>query len=72
LTTAEALAFVEEQEIGQYDGFGAVAGDMRQQLLDYASAIETDNSDALSNIDAWLVQVRQWSERRKTVLTFSR
>ena len=72
LTTAEALAFIEEQEIGQYDGFGAVAGDTRQQVLDYASAIETDNCFALSNIDSWLAQVRQWSERRKTTLPSSR
>jgi hypothetical protein len=67
LTTAEALAFFEEKEIGRYDGFGGDAGDTRQQILDYAAGIETDNAYALSDIDGWLDQIRQWNERRKTV-----
>jgi hypothetical protein len=68
LTTAEALAFFETQEIG-YGGLGAEAGDTRQQVLDCANRIETDNSNALINIDAWLDEIRQWNELRKTVRT---
>jgi hypothetical protein len=71
--TAEALAFVEELEIGRYEGFGAVAGDTRQQVLDYATSIETDNGNALSNINGWLTQIKQWCERRKpSCLTYGR
>jgi hypothetical protein len=64
LTTAEALAFFEEQEIGRYDGVGGDAGDMRQQILDYTRGIELDNTNALSNINVWLQQIGQWQEQR--------
>jgi hypothetical protein len=66
ITTAEALAFFEEQEIGRYVNFGGDAGETRQQILDYATGIETDNGFALNDIDAWLDQIRQWNERRET------
>jgi hypothetical protein len=68
LITAEALAFFEAQETG-YGWPGAAAGDTRQQILNYANGIETNNSDALSNIDAWLDKIRQWNEPQKTVGT---
>lgn len=68
LTTAEALAFFEAQAIG-YGRLGADAGDTRQQVLNCANGIETDNSNALSSIDGWLDQIRQWNERLKTVCT---
>jgi hypothetical protein len=68
VATAEALAFFEEQEIGRNDGVGGAAADTRQQILDYAAGIETDNDDAVNNIDAWLDQIRQWNQGRKTVL----
>jgi hypothetical protein len=67
-TTAAALAFFEAQEIG-YGRLGADAGNTRQQILDDATGIETDNRNALSNIDAWLDKIRQWNELRKTVWT---
>ena len=68
LTTAAALAFFETQEIG-YGRLGASAGNTRQQILDYATGIETDNRNALSNIDARLDKIRQWNELRKIVWT---
>jgi hypothetical protein len=64
LITAEALAFVEAQEIGHSDGFGGSAGWVRQEILDYTTSIETNNTNALPNIDAWLDQVSHWNERR--------
>jgi hypothetical protein len=64
LTTAEALAFFEGQEIGRYEGHAGVAGDVRQEILNYANDIETDHDDALSNIEAWLDQIREWSSQR--------
>jgi hypothetical protein len=64
LTTAQALAFVEAQEIGRSDGFGVSAGWVRQEILDYTTRIESNNTNALFNIDAWLHQVSQWTERR--------
>jgi hypothetical protein len=65
LVSAQALAFFEAQEIGRYDGIGGEAGDIRQQILDYANGIATDNHNALSNIDAWLSQIGQWDQSRK-------
>jgi len=64
LTTAQALAFVQEQEIGRSGGFGGSAGWVRQEILDYTARIESNNTNALFNIDAWLHQVSQWMERR--------
>jgi hypothetical protein len=66
LITAEALAFFETQETG-YGWPGADAGDTRQQILNYAKGIETNNSNALSNIDTWLDQIRQWNDLQNTV-----
>jgi hypothetical protein len=68
LITAEALAFFEAQETG-YGWPGADAGDTRQQILNYAKGIETNNSNAVSNIDTWLDQIRQWNELQETVGT---
>jgi hypothetical protein len=62
LTTAHALAFFEAQEIGGNDGIDAIAGDARQQILDYAAAIQTDNTYAVSDIDGWLKEIRQWNK----------
>ena len=64
LITADALAFVEEQEIGRYHGFGAAVGYVRQEILDYTIRIETNNTNALPNIDAWLYQMSEWNAPR--------
>ena len=64
LTTAQALAFAQAQEIGRSDGFGASAGLVRQEILDYTTRIETSNTNAVFNIDAWLYHVSQWIERQ--------
>jgi hypothetical protein len=64
LVAAEALDYVQAQEIGRHDGFGESAGWVRQEILDYTTRIETNNTNALPNIDAWLDQVSQWNERR--------
>jgi hypothetical protein len=61
LTTAEALTYFAERQIGRSPGFGASAGDIRQQILDYVRSIEVDNGNALSNVDRWLEQIRQWN-----------
>jgi hypothetical protein len=66
LTTAEALALFEEQGTGENDGIGVAAGDVRQEILNYATGIETDNSDALLHIDSWLDQIKRWNERRRS------
>lgn len=60
LTTAEALAFFESQQIGRRPGLDGIAGDTRQQILNYTREIETQSDNAMSNIDAWLAQVRDW------------
>lgn len=60
LTTAEALAFFEAQQIGRRPGLQGLAGDTRQQILNYTREIETNNRDAVNNIDAWLDQVKDW------------
>jgi hypothetical protein len=64
LTTVEALAYFEAQEIGRYHGVGAEAGDIRQQIVDYTRGIEFNNTNAVSNIHAWLDQIGQWREHR--------
>jgi len=66
LTTAQALAFFERQQVGRYGGFGGAAGDTRQEVLDYTRDIQTDHDNAVSDIDAWLDQIRQWNERPRT------
>ena len=58
--TAQALAFFAAQQIGMRPGLDGLAGDTRQQILNYTRVIETDNDNAVSNIDAWLAQVRDW------------
>jgi hypothetical protein len=60
LTTAQALAFFAAQQIGRRPGLDGLAGDTRQQILDYTRVIETHNDNAVGNIDAWLDQVRDW------------
>jgi hypothetical protein len=44
LTTAEALAFFQELEIGRYGGHAGIAGDVRQEILNYANDIEIDTT----------------------------
>jgi len=63
-TTAAALAFFEAEETGRYNWLGGEAGYTRQHILEYAIGIETDNDNALSKIDSWLEQVKQWNELR--------
>ena len=63
LVTAEALAYFEAQQIGRIYSLGATAGATRQQILNYTSAIETNNYFAVSMIDGWLDQIEQWSAR---------
>jgi hypothetical protein len=61
LATADALAYFEEQQLGQR---GSDAGWVRQEIEDYADGIETDHSDALDRITAWLDQIRGWEGRK--------
>ena len=63
LITAEALAYFQAQEIGRINSLGATAGNVRQQILNYATAIETNNDYAVSTIDGWLDQIDRWSTR---------
>jgi hypothetical protein len=64
LATAAALAYFEQQEIGRNTGASTEAGNVRQQILDFATAIETDNIYAVSDIDGWLDQIAEWNGRR--------
>lgn len=57
LTTAEALAFVEQRDPGP---IGRDAGYTRQEIKNYTNDIETDPSTALDRVDAWLYRIRQW------------
>lgn len=69
LTTAEALTYFSERQIGRSPGVGASAGDIRQQILDYTRSIEVNNGSALSNINRWLEQVQQWNTPPERVHT---
>ncbi|HUB80310.1 MAG TPA: hypothetical protein VMB03_16015 [Bryobacteraceae bacterium] len=55
LTAAEALAHVEQRDLGWK---GRDAGLTRQAIQDYTRSIDTDNADAVDYINAWLNQVK--------------
>lgn len=66
LAAAGAMAYFEQQEIGRDAGASAEAAGTRQQILDFTTAIETDNAYAVYDIDAWLDQIAEWNGRRNS------